>query len=109
MGYQLSRSDGKAWNSHTYEWKSGSVNVAGTDGDTALTAQAGFTTLFAAVPQAHHITIESSGTIYVRLNSATADKITITSTTPFSSDFLLVEKIFISTGGSAITVTVKLA
>lgn len=109
MGYQLSRSNGRAWNSHTYEWKSASVNVAGTDGTDDLTGESGFTTLFATVPQAHHITIEASATTYIRLNSATADKITVTSTTPFTSDFLIVEKIFISTGGSASTVTVKLA
>ena len=109
MGYSLSRSDGRAWNGHEYEYLSASVTVAGTAGTGDLSDETGFTTLFSFVPKAHHITIEASATTYIRLNEATNDKITITSTTPFTSDYLLVEKIFISTGAGASTVTVKLA
>lgn len=101
--------DARPKNRPDYEWKSGSVNIAGTDATTLITTDADFTNLFATVPRAHHITIETSGTAYFRINSATADKITVTATTPFESEDIVAEKLYCSTNGGAITVTVKLA
>lgn len=90
-----------------YEWLSSSVTVAGTDATADLASQAGFSTLFKAVSTARYIKIEATATTYIRLNSTENDKITITATTPFEAN-LTVNKIYISTGGSASTVTVKL-
>lgn len=100
--------NGVAEHTREYEWKSASVNVAGTDGTTDITGIAGFTALFGTVKRAHRITVESSGAAYIRLNSATADKITIGATTPYTDNYCVVDKLYISTGGSAVTVTVKL-
>jgi hypothetical protein len=100
--------NGIAEHSAPYEWKSASVTVAGADAATAITASAGFTTLFATVKRAHRIRIETSGTAYFRLNSATNDIITVTATTPYEDLYCIVDKLFVSTGGAAITVTVKL-
>jgi hypothetical protein len=91
-----------------YEWKSASVTVAGSTATTDITGVVGFTTLFATVSRAHRITIETTATAYFRLNADTNDVITVTSTTPYSSDYCVVDKIFVSTGGAAVTVTVKL-
>lgn len=91
-----------------YEWKSASVTVDGTAATTDLTGISGFTTLFDTVPRAHRIRIEASATTYVRLNSSTNDKITITATTPYEDSYCVVDAIYVSTGGSASTITVKL-
>lgn len=104
---QTVREYNNSGNADKYEWKSASVNVAGTDATTDITGSAGFTTLFGTLVEAGHIVIEASATTYVRLNTSSSDKITITSTTPFEAD-MAVRKIFISTNGSASTVTVKL-
>lgn len=101
--------DAKAEHRKSYEWKSASVTVAGTDADTDLSGETGFTTLFDTVKRAHRITIEASATTYVRLNDDANDIITVTATTPFSSDYIIVESIYVSTGGSASTITVKLS
>jgi hypothetical protein len=105
----LSYENGQEWHSEQYEWKSGSVNVAGADPTTNITGSAAFTNLFATVKRAHHITIESTGTLYVRLNGTTTDIITVTATAPFSSDYLAIKSIYVASGGAAVTVTVKLA
>ncbi|OQB05357.1 MAG: hypothetical protein BWY21_02010 [Parcubacteria group bacterium ADurb.Bin216] len=93
--------------SDKYEWKSASVNVAGTSGNTNLKSIPGFTTLFNKVGVARKIRVESSATAYVTLNGTGNDVITVTATTPFEAE-MSVSSIGISTGGSASTVTVKL-
>ena len=103
------REDATGWNRQLYEWKSASVNVADVTADTNLRTIAGFTTLFDTVKRAQHITVEASGAAYIRLNDDGNDIITLGATTPFTSDFVVVESLFITTGGSAITITVKLS
>lgn len=100
--------DGKAEHRKPYEWKSASVNVSGTSADTDITGISGFTTLFDTVPVAHRITVESSGTAYIRLNSATNDVITVTATTPYTDNFSVTTALYVSTNGGAVTITVKL-
>lgn len=104
----LNTEDGQSWHSKVYEWLTGSVTVAGTEGATSLAAQSGFTTLFGTVKQAHRVKITASATCYIRLNAATNNKITVDATTPFTSDFLQVNAIYISTNGAGVTVTVQL-
>jgi len=104
----IARENGQAWNTVPYEWKSASVNVAGTAAATNIRTITGFTTLFDTVNRVAHIIVEASGTAYIRLNSASNDVITIGATTPFSDDYIVTESLFISTNGSAITITVKL-
>jgi len=101
-------SDGTPFDREEYEWKSASVTVAGTAATTDLTGISGFTTLFDTIPQAHKLTVESSGTAYIRLNSATNDKITVTATTPHTVTGAVVHHLFVSTNGGAVTLTVKL-
>jgi len=100
--------DGSAWNKAPYTWISSAVTVAGTNATTLLTATAAFADIFKYVKRAHHITVEVTGTTYMRLNGATNDKITLTSSTPYENDFIVIDKIYISTNNAAITVTVKL-
>jgi len=104
----LALEDGSAKNRSAYEWKSASVTVAGTTGDTIITGISGFTTLFATVKRAHYIQISATGTSYFRLNSATNDVITVTSTTPYTNEDCVVEKLYVTTNGAAVTVTVNL-
>lgn len=101
--------DGYAEHRENYEWKTGGVNIAGTDATTNINTDSDFTNLFTAVKRAHHVRIESSGTAYFRLNKDTNDKITVTATTPFESDYIIIEKIFCSTNAQAITITIKLS
>jgi len=105
----INTEDGQSWHGKNYEWVTGSVTVAGTEGATSLAAQSGFTGLFTKVKHAHHIKITASATAYIRLNSATNDKITVDATTPFTSDFLQVDSIFTSTNGAGVTITVQLS
>ena len=93
--------------SGSYEWKSASINIAGATATVDITNAGGITTLFNTIKRCRKIRIEASATTYIRLNSASNDIITVTATTPFEAD-MSVHKIFISTGGSASTVTVKL-
>lgn len=104
----INTENGQSWHSKEYEWLTGSVTVAGTDATTSLAAQSGFTTLFTKLPLAHRVKITATGTCYVRLNASTNDKITVDATTPFSSDFLQVKAIYISTNGAGVAVTVQL-
>jgi hypothetical protein len=90
-----------------YEWKSAAITIAGSDGDTNIKDAGGITTLFNTVPEARRIVVESSGAAYIRVNSATNDKITLGATAPFEAD-MTVRSLFLSTGGAAITITVKL-
>jgi hypothetical protein len=100
--------NGKQEYSGDYEYKTGSPNVAGVLADTDITEIVGFTNLFSKVKPAHRIRIYAANTIYVRLNSVTNDIITITSTTPYIQEKDEVSKIFISTGGAGVAVTVIL-
>lgn len=93
-----------------YEWKSGSVTVAGTAANTDLKTQAGFTTLFDKLKgnTAYKIRVDVSGNINIRLNDATNDSILVTPTTPYIDDFCEINRIFVSTGGVAVTLTIRL-
>lgn len=100
--------DGKAEHREAYEWKTGSVNVAGTAAGSALTGVASFTTLFDTVPRAHKIRVTvNTGTLYMRLNGTLSDAIQVTASTPFEEE-MVVKSIHVSTGGTAIAVTVRL-
>ena len=110
--------DGKTTQSTKYSWKSASVNVAGVAGDTDITGISGFTALFtpfadstsvSGVTQTRkprYIKVSSSGAAYITVNDG--DIVTIGATTPFEADDLIVESLGVSTGGSAITITVQL-
>lgn len=100
--------DGAPRNKKPYEWKSGTVNVAGATATTDITGIAAFTDLFSTVPRAHYVKIESTGTTYIRLNAATNDIITVSATSPFESDFVVLNSIFVSSGGAGVTVTVQI-
>ena len=91
-----------------YEWLSAAVTVTGTGGADDITDETGFGTLFGTVPRAHRISIKTSATAYFRLNGSSNDKITVTATTPFTSDYTIVDKLYVSTGGAAVTITVQL-
>lgn len=94
-----------------YTWRSASLNVLGTAATTDITGETGFGTLFDPFPakRAHKVKLSvASGTGYFRLNSSTSDVITVTATIPYESYNVAVHKIFASTNGSAITVTVQL-
>lgn len=98
-------------NRNAYEWKSASVTIAGTDGDTDLSGQSGFTGLFTTLDgskPARYVKIIASATAYIRFNSATADKITVDASNPIELVDFTVTDIFASTGGSAVTLTVTL-
>lgn len=104
------RENSQAWNVRAYEWVTEALTIdEGTDPLTDLSSVTGFTTLFGTVKRAHHIVIETTGTIYVRLNSVSNDVITIGSSTPFEDHFGITDKIFISTANVARTITVKLS
>jgi len=100
--------DGLPKNRRAYEWKSGSATVAGATAATDITGITAFEDLFSVVKNAHYVKIESTATLYVRLNSATNDIITVTATSPFESEDMFVNHIYVSTGGAAVTVTVRL-
>lgn len=110
--------DGKTTQSTKYSWKSASVNVAGVAGATDLTGITGFTALFTPfsdttsvsgateIRKPHYIKVWASGAAYITVNDG--DIITLGATTPFEADNLIVNSIGVSTGGSAITITVQL-
>lgn len=97
----------KSGQSDLYEWKSAALTIAGVDADSDITGETGFTTLFDTVKTARKIVIEVTATTYVRLNADDNDIITVGATTPFEAD-MTVTSMFVSTGGSASTITVKL-
>jgi hypothetical protein len=103
------RNDGYGTTREAYEWKTGAATIAGTAGTTNLNTVAAFADLFKTVPLAHRVKILSTGTAYIRLNKATNDVITITSTAPIDFDATQVYAIFASTNNSAVTLTVQLA
>ena len=103
------RNDGRPLHRDLYEWKAGAITEAGAVPTTDITSKTGFTALFDTVDEAYECTIEASAAIYVRLNKNDTDIITITATTPFTAPSNIVRKIFVATGGAAVTVTVKLA
>ena len=106
----IARENGEGWNKEEYEWKSGSANIAGVSGDVNLNTVAAFTTLFSGVRKgrAHYISIETTGSVYIRLNKSTNDIILVTSTTPFRSDVMAIYAIFATTAAAAVTITVTL-
>ncbi len=101
---------GKPRESAIYKWIQASVTQAGTTPTVDLITQTGFETLFTGLvgSTAYRITIEVSGTTYIRLNAVTNDIITVTSTAPYIDEWCNVKKIYIATNGAAVTVTVKL-
>lgn len=97
----------------TYEYKSGSITVAGAVPTTDLSTLAGFTQLFTAVGTqisrvASLLSISTTGTVYICLNSPNNDVITVTSTTPITNRKCTVSKIYVATSGVAVTLTVNL-
>lgn len=100
--------DGKPQQSTVYSWKTGSVNVAGTDADSSILGVAAFANLFTpfAKRRPHRIKVLASGAAYIKINGG--DKITLGATAPFEAENLIVNSITISTGGSAVTITVYL-
>jgi hypothetical protein len=117
MGEVFCLEDGYPQHRNAYEWKSGTVNIAGATADTNIRDIGAFNNLFDTVSnnqagianskRAHRVIITSSGTLYVRLNSATNDKITVNATTPLDLD-LICEAIFVTSGGVGVVVTVIL-
>lgn len=100
--------DGKPVNRAEEEWKSAAITVAGTDADVNIRTKTGFTTLFDTVKRAHEIKVHVTADTHIRLNSTTTDKILVTSTSPYESDKVIVEALYVSTGGASSTVTVEL-
>lgn len=108
MGVVMDLEDGHAKNKEAYAWKSASATITGTTGDTDISGVTGFTTLFSQVKRAHYVQISATGNTYVRLNSATNDVILVTTTTPYTNEDCVVEKIFVTTNNAAVTITVNL-
>jgi len=111
--------DGKAKQSTVYSWASGSVTAAGTAAATDLTSVSGFTTLlsnFSNSTSVPGVTLKrvptkikvwsTGGTAYIRINGG--DVISVTSTSPFEAKDLVITSIGVSTGGTAVTLTVYL-
>ena len=110
--------DGKTTQSTIYSWKSASVTAAGVVAGTNITGVTGFTALFTPftdtttvsgvtrVRKPHKIKVSSDGAAYIKINGG--DVITIGATTPFEASDLIVESLYISTGGGAVTITVYL-
>lgn len=102
------REDSYPENREPYEWQTHSTTVTGTDPTALLTAQANWSTLFSKVPRAHHIKILVDGTTYIRLNSATNDVITITTTTPYETFTGIITKIYVATNNAGVNITVQM-
>ena len=110
--------DGNPKQSTVYSWATGSVTAAGTAAATDLTSVSGFTTLLSnfsnstSVPGVTlkrvptKIKVRSTGTAYIRINGG--DVITIDATSPFEAEDLVITSIGVSTGGTAVTLTVYL-
>lgn len=97
--------------SEKYEWKSGSVQVAGVDATSKLNdwGSAPFNTIFDTVPVANHIKISSTGDAFIRLNNDSNDIITVDATTPFESDNISIWAIYVSTNDVLVTLTIELS
>jgi len=110
--------DGKAKQSTVYSWASGSVTAAGTAAATDLTTVEGFEDLFAPFSDSTSVSgvtmkrvptkikVLAGGAAYIKINGGNV--ITIGTTTPFEADDLVIKSIGVSTGGSAVTITVYL-
>ena len=110
--------DGNTKQTTVYSWVSGSVTAAGTAAATDLTTVDGFEDLFAPFSDSTSVSgvtlkrfptkikVLAGGAAYIKLNGGHV--ITIGATTPFKADDLIVKSIGISTGGSAVTITVYL-
>ena len=110
--------DGKTTQSTKYSWKSASVTAAGSAAATDITGVSGFTALFTPftdstsvtgateIRKPHKIKVEASGAAYIKVNGG--DVITIGATSPFEASDLVINSLGVSTGGSAITITVYL-
>jgi len=103
--------NGKPRESRAYAWRQASITVAdGTTPNTNLIAIAGWETLFDPLygKLAHKIIIESTGTLYVKLDNITNNTIIVTATSPYIDDYCQVNRIFVSTNNVGLTITVKL-
>lgn len=110
--------DGNPKQSTVYSWATGSVTAAGTTAGTDLTSVSGFTTLLSnfsnstSVPGVTlkrvptKIKVWSTGAAYIKINGG--DVISVTSTSPFEAEDLVITSIGVSTGGIAVTLTVYL-
>ncbi len=110
--------DGKTTQSTKYSWKSASVTAEGVAAATDITTVEGFTALFTPFTDTSSVTgvtqvrkptkisVSASGAAYIKINGG--DVITIGATSPFEADDLVINSIGVSTGGSAITITVYL-
>ena len=111
--------DGNPKQSTVYSWATGSVTAAGTAAATDLTSVSGFTTLlsnFSNSTSVPGVTLKrvptkikvwsTGGTAYIRINGG--DVINIGATSPFEAEDLVITSIGVSTGGTAVTLTVYL-
>lgn len=110
--------DGKTKQSTIYSWKSASVTVDGTAAASDITGISGFTALFTPfsnstsvsgateVRKPHIIKVSSTGAAYIKINGG--DVITIGATTPFEAEDLIINSLYVSTGGGAVTLSVYL-
>lgn len=110
--------DGNAKQSTAYSWVSGSVTAAGTAAGTDLTTVSGFGNLFAPFSDSTSVSgvttkrvptkikVLSSGAAYIKINGGNV--ITLSATSSFEAEDLIIKSIGVSTGGSAVTVTVYL-
>lgn len=104
----LHREDGNAVDQAAMDWKSASITVAGTEGTTDITTETGFEDLFDLVQVAHDIKIEADATTYIRLNSTTNPKVTVDADHAYVDTNAVVNKIYVSTGGAASTITIRI-
>lgn len=108
----LSRTNGDPWNKEQYSSVNTSINIAGTAATTDLTGETGFGSIFSNLPNArgHYLKVSvDANTLYMRLNGTTNDIIQVTATTPFTAEYNEIHSIYVSTGGSAITVNLYMS
>lgn len=107
--------DGKTQQSTAYSWSTGTINKAGTAAGTDLTTIAGFTGMFtpftvgtspAVTRLPWRIRIESTGSLYISINGG--DVITVTATTPFEADDLVINTVYASDASGSVDATVYL-
>lgn len=110
--------DGNAKQSTVYSWVSGSVTAPGTAAATDLTTVDGFEDLFAPFSDSTSVSgvtlkrfptkikVLANGAAYIKLNSGNV--ITLSATTSFEADDLVIKSIGVSTNGAAVTITVYL-
>lgn len=99
--------DGKPKQSHKYSWVSANVNKAGTAAATDITSIAAFANIFSnLLRKPHKIKLEAAGTAYFKINGG--DVITVTATTPFSAEDLIIDSLYVSDNSANVAVTVYL-